>query len=85
VVDEEDVNPLASETACWLRDRWEPCKHKLKPSLRETGVLGGLGARNDLLWNVTVTFGGPSGGDELAFKDWDNMVRVDSASVAAGR
>jgi hypothetical protein len=33
-----------------------------------------------------VTFGELSGGDELAFEDWDNMVRVNnSASVAIGK
>ena len=33
------------------------------------GVLGALGARNDLPWNV------------LAFKDWDHMVRIDIVAV----
>jgi hypothetical protein len=33
-----------------------------------------------------VTFGELGGGDELAFEDWDNMVRVNSsAGVAIGR
>ena len=90
VVDEEDVNPLASGMAAGgglvgFGIGGSYGEHNSKPPLRGTGVLGGLGARNDLLWNVMVTFGGPGGGDELAFEDWDNMVRVDSASVAVGR
>ena len=90
VVDEEDVNPLASGMAAGgglvgFGIGGSYGEHNSKPPLRGTGVLGGLGARNDLLWNVMVTFGGQGGGDELAFEDWDNMVRVDSASVAVGR
>jgi hypothetical protein len=59
--------------------------HNSKPPLRGIGVLGEFGARNDLLWSVMVTFGGPGGRDGLAFGDWDNMVRVNSASVVIGR
>ena len=90
VVDEEDVSQLASGTAAGgglvgfgIGGSYR--EHNSKPPLHRTGVLSGLGARNDLLWNVMVTFGGPGGGDELAIEDWNNMVRIDSASVAAGR
>ena len=58
VVEEEDVNPVASGMAAGS-------------GLVGFGisgvVLSGLGARNDLLWNIMITFGCPGGGDELAF------------------
>ena len=38
-----------------------------KPPFHGTDVLGSVGARNNLLWSVMVTFGGPGGGDELTF------------------
>ena len=84
MIDEEHVNPFttgmaASGWAYWPPDRREPLGVKLEATLCGTGALGGFSARNDLQWNVIVMSGGLGGGDELAFEDWDTMVRVDSA------
>ena len=90
VVDEEDVNPHASGMAAGgglvgFGIGGSYGEHNSKAPLRGTNVLDGLDARNDLLRNVMVTFDCLGGGDELANEDWDNIVRVDSASVAVGR
>ena len=69
VADEEDVEPLASGMAASgdLVGFGIGSSYGERNSKHGTGVLGSVGTRNDLLWNVMVTFGCPGGGDELAF------------------
>ena len=62
VAGEEDIYPFASRMAAGsnlvgfgISSSYGG--HNSKSPLHGTGVLGRLGARNDLLWNVMVTFG----------------------------
>jgi hypothetical protein len=49
----EDLN------GCW----WRATGAYFEATPRDKGVLGRLGVRNDLLWTMMATFGGPGGGD----------------------
>ena len=71
VADEEGINPLASGMAAGgdhvglgigsgsYGDR------NSKPPFHGTGVLGRVGALNNLLWYVMIPFRCPGGGDDL--------------------